>query len=79
MYKPEVSSQYSLHQYILVQWTKRGDRQYVWKPDDSPFLNKIETKHFQSVICSCLYYTRALDCTMLLALNQMSTQRAQPT
>ena len=39
----------------------------------------IETKYIQSVIGTFLYYTRALDCTMLLALNQMYTQQAQPT
>ena len=43
------------------------------------FLNKAETITVQSITGSILYYARAVDPTMLPALNDIATQQAKPT
>ena len=78
-YNVSVTPQYSPHEHIGVNWTNKGDRQYAQQPDTSPFLSKVETKYVQQVVGVFLYYARALDSTMLPALNQIGAQQAQPT
>ena len=39
------------------------------QPDTSPFLDEIDTKYVQSVDGSLLYHARALDASLLPALN----------
>ena len=41
--------------------------------------SKQETLYVQSVVGSLLYYGRAIDCTILPALNQIATNQATPT
>ena len=53
--------------------------QYADQPDDSPKLNKKATQRVQSIIGTFLYYARAVDETMLKALNTLGTQQAAPT
>ena len=45
----------------------------------SPLLKKSETKTIQSITGSLLYHARALDSTMLPALNEISSTQAKPT
>ena len=71
--------QYSPHEYIPIKYSKMGDRQYMQQPDKSPQLNAIDTKWVQSAVGSLLYYGRALDNTILPALNQIGTEQALPT
>lgn len=47
-------------------------RQYVKEDDTSPALNSKDTKFIQGVIGSLLYYSRAIDSTMLTAINEIS-------
>jgi hypothetical protein len=47
--------------------------------DDSPSLNPTETKRIQAIVGSLLYYARAVDPTMLPALNEIGTQQSAPT
>ena len=56
-----------------------GQRQYAPPPDSSPPLDKTLKTRVQSIIGSLLYYARAIDCTLLPALNALSTQQATPT
>ena len=49
------------------------------QPDDTPLLSPEETKWVQSVVGTFLYYARALDPTLLPALNHIGTSQAQPT
>ena len=49
------------------------------KEDTSPLLLPKESKYVQQVIGTFLYYARALDSTMLPALNQLANQQANPT
>ena len=47
--------------------------------DTSPFLSPSDTRWAQSIVGTFLYYARALDCTLVTALNDISRQQAQPT
>lgn len=71
--------QYSPHQHIPFKFGKPGTRQYAKIPDTSSYASQSETKHVQSTIGSFLYYARALDGTLLPALNTAGTTQALPT
>ena len=58
---------------------RSSTRQYAPSPDTSPSLNATGVTRVQSIIGSLLYYARALDCTILPALNTISSQQASPT
>ena len=68
--------------YTPFKWTapQYGKTQQFVKPDDTaPKLDKKGIKYVQSVIGSLLYYRRAVDPTILVALNELSTEQASPT
>ena len=71
--------QYSPYPATPFQIARPGSRQYAPPPDSSPALNKATTTKVQSIIRSLLYYARAIDCTMLPALNALSRQQSSPT
>ena len=48
-------------------------------PDTSSLLDEHGIKYVQQVTGSLLYYARAIDGTMLPALNTIGTQQAKPT
>ena len=54
-------------------------RQYATTPDQSPLLPTSQIKHVQSITGSFLYYARALDSTMLPALNEIASSQSKPT
>jgi hypothetical protein len=53
--------------------------QYAEMETPSPLLDKQEQKYIQAVTGTLLYYSRAVDPTMLVALNAIATQQASPT
>ncbi|KAL7475769.1 hypothetical protein ACHAW6_001673 [Cyclotella cf. meneghiniana] len=53
-------------------------QQFAKTEDTSPPLSKTEKTFVQEVIGVILYYTRAVDCTMLPALGSLATQQAAP-
>ena len=71
--------QYSPHECHSVKWTSKGMQQFAHQEDTSDLLSPKETKYIQSVVGTFLYYARAIDSTMLPALNQIGSQQAQPT
>ena len=71
--------QYSPHYCPKANWTQKGEQQYVMQEDTSPLLSGENTKYIQQVVGTFLYYARALDCTMLPAVNTISTQQAMLT
>ena len=71
--------QYSPHPYYHTNWTKKGERQSATAPDTSPLFPPNEFKYIQRVGGTFLYYARALDNTMLTALNDIGSQQALPT
>ena len=78
-YSPRSNPQYSPHEYTAIKFSKKGDIQYSHSADTSPFLDKEETRWVQSAVGSLLYYARALDNTILPALNTIGTTQATPT
>ena len=78
-YKKKVYPQYSPHPHVDVNWTKKGERPYARQEDLTPKLHPKEIKYIQVVVGTFLYYARALDNTMLTALNDIGSQQALPT
>ena len=77
-YEPNLP-QYSPHPVAPFTIPSPGKRQFALPPDSSPPLNSKLTTKMQSIIGSLLYYARAIDCTILPALNSLSTQQSKPT
>ena len=77
-YNPNIP-QYSPFPALPFTPSQPGQRQYAPPPDTSPPLGPKLTTRVQSIIGSLLYYARAVDCTLLPALNTLSTQQASPT
>eukprot|EP00804_Cyclotella_cryptica_P005330 CCRYP_020410-RA/>CCRYP_020410-RA protein AED:0.19 eAED:0.19 QI:0/-1/0/1/-1/1/1/0/760 len=65
--------------YPRTPHTYGAKQQYVDDPDLSAPLDKQDTTFIQEVIGVFLYYTRAVDCTMLTALSSLATQQSKPT
>ena len=65
--------------YITMKPTKKGERQLVAPKDTSTLLEGKMITKVQSIVGALLYYARALDSTMLPALNQIGTQQSAPT
>ena len=78
-YKIRNHPQYSPHYHHQATWTRKGEQQTTKTEDNSPLLNLENTKYVQIVVGTFLYYARALDSTMLPAINQIGTQQALPT
>ena len=69
-------------QYAPHKWSKPvyGRKlQYTPPPDTSDFLDKKGITRIQSINGSFLYYGRAVDPTILTALNEIATQQSKPT
>ena len=69
-------------QYAPQRWTAPAYRQRLQMdpdPDSSELINQQGTKFIQTVVVIFLYYVRALDPTMLHALNDISRIQARPT
>ncbi len=47
--------------------------------DDSPLLNEAGKKRVQQIVGSFLYYSQAVDPTILMALSEISSQQTAPT
>eukprot|EP00957_Ditylum_brightwellii_P161569 12301517-Ditylum_brightwellii.AAC.1 len=52
--------------------------QYATAPDASECLNLKGQRLIQSIVGTFLYYARVIDPTILVALNELSTQQAAP-
>jgi hypothetical protein len=55
------------------------DTQAPMPTDDSPLLDGAGKKCIQQVVGSFLYYARAVDPTILMALSDITTQQTTPT
>ena len=67
--------------FLAYPWKpqKQGERQYAPSQDTSPSLNPTRTTRIQSIVGSVLYYARAIDYTLLPALNTISAHQSKPT
>ena len=55
------------------------DNQAPTPQDDSPLLDAAGKKHIQQIVRSFLYYVRAVDPTILMALSAIAFQQSKPT
>ena len=86
-YAPKQLLTYGIPPPKLAQHTTFEPRpiNYGTKPDtiihEDPgkLLGEYEKKYIQQVLGSFLYYARAIDMTILLALNNIATHQAKPT
>ena len=69
--------QNSPHPHLVPTYGAKA--QYVEQDDPGAFLDKEGQKFIQAVMGTLLYYSRAVDPTMLVALNAIATQQAAPT
>ena len=74
---PPITPQYSPHENFPIKCGSKGTRQYATAPDTSPPLPS--PTYIQQIVGSLLYYARALDNTILTALNDISSQQSNPT
>jgi hypothetical protein len=58
---------------------RAGQRQYASAPDPSPHLDGTSITRVQAIVGSLLYYGRAIDNTILPALNTIAQQQSRPT
>ena len=78
LHVPKVYPQHSPHRHIPIIYAKKGQQQ-IANETTSPYLPKSKIKRIQSIAGSFLYYARALDSTMLPAINEIATTQAKPT
>jgi hypothetical protein len=52
----------------------RKDNQTLTPSNDSPLLDKAGKKRIQQIVGSFLYYARAVDPTIVMALSDLSSQ-----
>ena len=70
--------QYSPHPFSLIIFTKIRTQQ-IQNNNQHQLLPMNQISHIQSITGSFLYYARAMDFTMLTALNNIGTTQAKPT
>ena len=60
-----------------IKYGKNSDK--LEPEEQSPFLGKADKKYIQQVIGSFLYYARAIDMTILMALSAIAAEQSKPT
>ena len=55
-HQPPKSPQYSPQHHIPIQYSTKGEQQFVTQPDDAPILSPTKARWVQSVVGSFLYY-----------------------
>ena len=70
-----------LPQHAPHIWTAPayGQKIQLASTDDSPLLDALATQRVQAISGTFLYYARAVDPTILVALNEISNSQAKPT
>jgi hypothetical protein len=76
-HSPPAKPQHQPHPHQPIEY---GAKSQHSQPDDtSPPLNKADKKFVQEVTGVFLYYARAVDSTMLVALSAIATEQGAPT
>ena len=76
-YKCKHKRQLAPHQW---QYPEYGSHRQMATPEDTaPLLDKKKIKYVQQEVGCFLYYARAVDNTILPALNKIALQQAHPT
>ena len=74
---PPKRPQHAPHQWIIKQYGAHS--QQTPPPDNTPTLSSTEKTKIQQIVGGSLYYGRAIDGTILPAINELSMQQANPT
>ena len=74
-HEPPPRNQYSPYQSRPEKCGKNEDD--TIPVNNSPLLNKKRKKVVQQVIGTCLYYARAVDCTILPAISSIASTQAK--
>ena len=69
--------QHQPHPHALPCYGER--KQYATPDDTAPVLGKDVVQYVQQMCGTFLYYARAIDCTMLVALSAIATEQQAPT
>ena len=78
-YTPQKHPQYSPHHYDPIIYGKKSIQQMATAQHQHDPLPKEKIKYVQSVVGSLLYYARAIESTILPALNDISKSQANPS
>ena len=74
------TSHWTIPTHDLKPSTKQKQlRQFAPSPDESELLKKKETTQVQRVVGGFLYYTRAIDNTVIVTSNEIASMQARPT
>ena len=73
-HRPPTKPQHSPHRYTPPQYGQQ--QQFVTPPDTTAKLSLSETTHIQQIVGSFLYYGRAVDPTILPAINKIGYSQA---
>ena len=73
------SPQLSPHQHVAFRYAQKGQQQMATNLEHSPDLTPHDRQHLQSIVGTLLYYGRALEYSILPALNDIAREQATPT
>jgi hypothetical protein len=73
---PPTTPQHSPHPWTAPAY---GQKVQYATDDTSPLLDARDTQEIQAIAGTFLYYARAVDSTILVALNEIASQQAKPT
>ena len=76
-FEKEPRKQFAPHKWITPIYGH--NQQFALPPDNTELLDKKDTKYIQQVVGSFLYYSRAIDNTIITALSEIVLMQAKPT
>ncbi len=76
-YTPHKKNQSAPHKWSIPVYG--FNQQFATPNDDAPILDNHGIKYVQRVVGSFLYYGRAVDNTILTAINEVLAMQAHPT
>ena len=78
-YKHPTPSKKEYKPFHYNQKIYRMKKQIIEKEKTLPIFPQQKITQIQSKIGTCLYYARGVDLTILVALNELATNKAKPT
>jgi hypothetical protein len=78
-HKSTAYPQFSPHEHAPITYTKKGEQQFATSADTSNLLSPHDRQHLQSIVGILLYYGRALNYSVLPALNDIAKDQSKPT
>ena len=74
-----ITPQTSPHAHTPIRFAKKGETQMVAAADTTSALSPKDKRYLQSIIGTLLYYGRALEYSILPALNAIAKEQGSPT